>query len=185
MVESNGTSSSTLQTEYPVIERAAPSAHVQGMAEYDALYKRSINDPSGFWGELARKELHWFRDFDQTMCGTLSKGDVAWFLDGAINVSVNCIDRHLKDKADKVAIIWESDEIGQSRNITFTELMEETCRIANAMKAAGIKKGDTVAIYMPMIPETAFVMLACCRIGAVHRFVWRDVWASGRCCRSH
>lgn len=161
-----------LKKEYPVINAVAPNAHVKGMAEYERMYKRSLEEPAAFWGELAREHLSWFRDFDQTLCGTLAKGDVAWFLDGALNVSVNCIDRHLKDKADKIAIIWEGDEVGAGRNITFTELMEETCRIANAMKAAGVKKGDTVAIYMPMIPETAFVMLACCRIGAVHSIIF-------------
>lgn len=165
MGESNG----ALKEQYPVIDAVAPNAHIKGMAEYEKLYQQSLEDPSAFWGKLARENLSWFRDFDQTFYGTLAKGDAAWFLNGALNVSVNCIDRHLKDKADKVAIIWEGDEIGTGRKITFSELMEETCRIANAMKAAGVKKGDTVAIYMPMIPEVAFVMLACCRIGAVHR----------------
>ncbi|CAI5735995.1 unnamed protein product [Hyaloperonospora brassicae] len=132
------------------------------------MYTRSIEDPEQFWGELARANLDWFRDFDQTVTGAIGKGDMAWFLNGQTNVSVNCIDRHVKTHADKVAIIWEADEVGQGRKITYAELLEETCRVANAMKHAGVKKGDTVAIYMPMIPEIAFVMLACTRIGAVH-----------------
>lgn len=165
-----GESSSVLKAKYPIIDAVAKNAHIKGVDEYDALYKRSIEDPAGFWAELARKNLDWFRDFDQTMSGSLAKGDAAWFLNGSLNVSVNCIDRHIKDKADKVAIIWEGDEVGTGRKITYMELLEETCRIANAMKGAGVKKGDTVAIYMPMIPEVAFVMLACCRLGAIHRY---------------
>jgi acetyl-CoA synthetase len=158
-----------LKEVYDLIPRIAKSAHVKGKEEYEKLYQRSLEDPQGFWGELARKYLLWFRDFDQTLIGTMEKGDIAWFLNGKLNVSINCIDRHLVTKKDKVAIIWESDEIGQGKKITYQELLEETCRIANAMKKAGVKKGDTVAIYMPMIPELAYVMLACTRIGAVHR----------------
>lgn len=158
-----------LRDEYPVIPAAAPHAHVKGDAAFDALYARSLADPAGFWAELAREHLDWLRDFSVPTSGSLSGGDAAWFLGGALNASVNCIDRHVATRGDKPAIIWESDEVGVGRIITFAQLQAETCRVANAMVAAGIRKGDTVAIYMPMIPETAFVMLACCRIGAVHR----------------
>ncbi|KAG7379613.1 Acetyl-coenzyme A synthetase 2-like, mitochondrial [Phytophthora pseudosyringae] len=158
--------------EYPPFQELAKTAHIKNFEQYEAMYKRSLEDPESFWGELARENLDWFRDFDQSVVGTVNKGDVAWFLNGQINVSVNCIDRHVKKHADKVAIIWEADEIGEGREITYTELLEETCRVANAMKHAGVKKGDTVAIYMPMIPEIAFVMLACTRIGAVHSVVF-------------
>ncbi|CAI5735994.1 unnamed protein product [Hyaloperonospora brassicae] len=157
---------------YAPIRPQLKTAHVQSMEQYEAMYTRSIEDPEQFWGELARANLDWFRDFDQTVTGAIGKGDMAWFLNGQTNVSVNCIDRHVKTHADKVAIIWEADEVGQGRKITYAELLEETCRVANAMKHAGVKKGDTVAIYMPMIPEIAFVMLACTRIGAVHSVVF-------------
>lgn len=162
-----------LRSEYPVIPSAAPHAHVTGEAAYEALYARSLADPAGFWAELAREHLEWQRDFSVATSGSLRDGDAAWFLGGALNVSANCIDRHVATQGDKPAIIWESDEVGTGRTITFKQLQAETCRVANAMRAAGVRKGDTVAIYMPMIPETAFVMLACCRIGAVHRLGWR------------
>ncbi|KAG3124137.1 hypothetical protein PI124_g23368, partial [Phytophthora idaei] len=157
---------------YPVPGGFSKTAHVQSMEQYEAMYKRSLKDPESFWGELGRKTLDWFREFDQAVVGTVNKGDTAWFLNGETNVSVNCIDRHVKKHPNKTAIIWEADEIGEGREITYTELLEETCRVANAMKHAGVKKGDTVAIYMPMIPEIAFVMLACTRIGAVHSVVF-------------
>ncbi|ETO81702.1 acetate-CoA ligase [Phytophthora nicotianae P1976] len=157
---------------YPVPDGFSKTAHVQSMEQYEAMYKRSLEDPESFWGELGRENLDWFREFDQAVVGTVNKGDTAWFLNGETNVSVNCIDRHVKKHPNKTAIIWEADEIGQGREISYTELLEETCRIANAMKHAGVRRGDTVAIYMPMIPEVAFVMLACTRIGAVHSVVF-------------
>ncbi|EEY58107.1 acetyl-coenzyme A synthetase [Phytophthora infestans T30-4] len=157
---------------HPVPDGLSNTAHIQSMEQYEAMYKRSLDDPEGFWGELGRKNLDWFREFDQAVVGTVNKGDAAWFLNGETNVSVNCIDRHVTKHPNKTAIIWEADEIGEGRNISYTELLEETCRIANAMKHAGVRRGDTVAIYMPMIPEVTFVMLACTRIGAVHSVVF-------------
>ncbi|KAI9989903.1 hypothetical protein PInf_020194 [Phytophthora infestans] len=157
---------------YPVNPELAKSAHVGSLEQYEAMHKRSLEDPESFWGELARENLYWLRDFDQTVVGSVAKGDVAWFLNGQLNVSVNCIDRHVKKHPNKTAIIWEAAEIGEGRNISYTELLEETCRVANAMKHAGVKRGDTVALYMPMIPETIFVMLACTRIGAAHSMVF-------------
>ncbi|KAF1785068.1 Acetyl-coenzyme A synthetase, N-terminal domain [Phytophthora cactorum] len=142
---------------YPVPGGFSKTAHVQSMEQYEAMYKLSLEDPESFWGELGRKNLDWFREFDQAVVGTVNKGDTAWFLNGETNVSVNCIDRHVKKHPNKVAIIWEADEIGEGREITYTELLEETCRIANAMKHAGVRRGDTVAIYMPMIPEIALL----------------------------
>ncbi|DBA01130.1 TPA: hypothetical protein N0F65_001758 [Lagenidium giganteum] len=157
---------------FDVIPRVANDAHIQGLEQYKALYQRSIEDPAGFWGDLARQNLHWFREFDTVMSGELVKGDIAWFLNGKTNVSVNCIDRHLAARGDKVAIIWEADELGEGKQITYKQLLEETSRIANVMKAAGVRRGDTVAIYMPMIPELAYTMLACTRIGAIHSVVF-------------
>ena len=156
---------------FPVIERAAPQAHINSLEHYEHLYKDSIENPDKFWGSCAREYLSWFHPFDQVFSGSLASGDVAWFLNGKLNVSFNCIDRHVLDgKAEKTAIIWEADDIGTGRSISFRELLRETCRVANMMKHFGVRKGDTVAIYMPMIPEIAFVMLACSRIGVIHRF---------------
>lgn len=157
---------------YPIIQSVASNAHIKGMAEYEAMYKQSVEDPSTFWAKMARDNLTWFHDFDQTVMGSLAKGDIAWFANGKINVSVNCIDRHIPTRGDKTAIIWEADEPGHSKHITYKELLQEVCKIANAMKAQGVKKGDTVAIYMPMIPELTYVMLACTRIGAIHSVVF-------------
>ncbi|CEG49410.1 acetate-ligase [Plasmopara halstedii] len=157
---------------YPVPDGFSTVAHVQSIEQYESMYKQSLDDPEQFWGELGRKHLDWFRPFDSTMVGSVNKGDTAWFLNGEMNVSTNCIDRHAKKHPNKTAIIWEADEIGQDRHISYSELLEETCRIANAMKFAGVRRGDTVSIYMPMIPEIAFVMLACTRIGAVHSVVF-------------
>ncbi|EQC39225.1 acetyl-CoA synthetase [Saprolegnia diclina VS20] len=157
---------------YDVIPRVAKGAHVQGMAAYEKEYKRSIENPEAFWGEKAREALTWFHDFDMAKYGGFEKGDVAWFLNGKLNVSTNCIDRHIATRGDKTAILWESDEPGVHRRITYKELLAETCQIANAMLAHGVRKGDTVAIYMPMIPECIMVMLACTRIGAVHSIVF-------------
>jgi acetyl-CoA synthetase len=162
---------------YAVHADAAKSAHIKSLAQYEAMHKRSLEDPDGFWGDLARQNLLWFRDFDETVVGSVAKGDVAWFLNGQLNASVNCIDRHVKTHPDKTAIVWEADEIGQGREISYAELLAETCRIANAMKYAGVQKGDTVAMYMPMIPETVFVMLACTRLGAVHNMIFAGLSA--------
>jgi acetyl-CoA synthetase len=157
---------------FPIIDAVAKNAHVKGMAAYEALYKQSIEDPDTFWAKAARENLSWFHDFDQTLSGSLAKGDIAWFTNGKLNVSHNCIDRHIPTRGDKTAIIWEADEPGHSKHITYKELLQETCRVANAMKAQGVKKGDTVAVYMPMIPELVYVMLACTRIGAIHSVVF-------------
>lgn len=157
---------------YAVPDGFSEAAHVQSMEQYESMYKRSFEDPGGFWGDLGRENLEWFRPFDHAMAGSVHKGDTAWFLNGLTNVSVNCIDRHVRKHPNKTAIIWEADEIGKGRTITYAELLEETCRVANVMKHAGVQRGDTVAIYMPMIPEIAFVMLACTRIGAVHSVVF-------------
>ncbi|ETP08794.1 acetate-CoA ligase [Phytophthora nicotianae CJ01A1] len=162
---------------YPINAALAKHAHIKSLKQYEEMHKLSLVNPEQFWGDLARTNLLWFRDFDQTVTGSVDKGDVVWFLNGLINVSVNCIDRHVKTHPNKTAIIWEADEIGEGREITYAELLAETCRIANAMKHAGVQKGDTVATYMPMIPETAFVMLACTRIGAVHNMIFAGLSA--------
>ncbi len=143
-------------------------------AHYRAMYQASIEDPEAFWAKQARTRIDWIRPFTQVRDVSFDKDDlhIRWFEDGILNVSANCIDRHLKDHGDEVAIIWEGDEPDQSSTLTYRELHEKVCRLANAMKAEGVNKGDRVTLYMPMIPEAAVAMLACARIGAVHSVVF-------------
>ncbi len=140
---------------------------------YDAMYKRSIDDPDGFWGEHG-KRIDWIRPYTRVMDCSYDPANVSikWYEDGTTNVSMNCIDRHLARRGDQVAIIWEGDDPKETKSITYRELHEHVCKLANVLKAKGVKKGDTVTIYMPMIPEAAYAMLACARIGAVHSVVF-------------
>ncbi|RIK85417.1 MAG: acetate--CoA ligase [Hyphomicrobiales bacterium] len=139
---------------------------------YRAWYARSVSDPDGFWGEHGRR-LDWFKPYTKVKNASFD-GDVSirWFEDGELNVSHNCIDRHLDTRGDQVAIIWEGDDPSQDRHITYRELHGHVCRFANVLKKHGVGKGDRVTIYMPMIPEAAYAMLACTRIGAVHSVVF-------------
>ena len=146
-------------------------AHINA-EQYQAMYKRSIDDPDGFWGEMASEFLSWEKPWDKVMEYDFVKGDAAWFAGGKLNVSYNCIDRHLPERADQTALIWEGDDPAESKHITYAELKDSVCKLANALKARGVKKGDRVCIYMPMIPEAAYAMLACTRIGAVHSIVF-------------
>jgi acetyl-CoA synthetase len=170
---SNGEQQENANTAtYPVNERVASGAHVRGMEAYQKMYDRSINENSAFWGEMARDNLSWFRDFTEVRQGGFENGDVAWFTGGKLNVSYNCIDRHVKTRGDQVAIIWEGDEPGNVRKITYKELLRSVCQIAEVFKKNGVRKGDCVTLYMPMIPECAMVMLALTRIGAPHSVVF-------------
>ena len=141
--------------------------------QYDAVYAQSVKDPDGFWAQEA-KRLTWMKPFTKVSDVSWDAADlhVKWFEDGALNVAANCIDRHLATRADQTAIIWEGDDPADSKHITYRQLHEEVCRFANVLKARGVKKGDRVTIYMPMIPEAAYAMLACARIGAVHSVVF-------------
>ncbi|MBX3523365.1 MAG: acetate--CoA ligase [Xanthobacteraceae bacterium] len=142
-------------------------------AKYKEMYAASINDPEKFWGEEAKKRIHWMKPFTKVK-NTSFDGNVSikWFEDGKTNISYNCIDRHLEKRGDQVAIIWEGDEPTDDKKITYKELHAEVCRWANVLKAQGAKKGDRITIYMPMIPEAAYAMLACARIGAIHSVVF-------------
>lgn len=142
-------------------------------AQYAEAYERSIVDPEGFWSEQA-KRLDWIKPPTQIKDVSWDKDDlhVRWYADGILNVTENCLDRHLATRGDKTAIIWEADSPGESKTYTYRELHREVCRFANVMKANGAQKGDRITIYMPMIPEAAFAMLACARIGAVHSVVF-------------
>jgi acetyl-CoA synthetase len=141
--------------------------------KYLALYKRSVEDPDGFWGEMG-KRVDWIKPYTKVKNTSYAPGNVSinWYEDGTLNVSVNCIDRHLKRRGDQVAIIWEGDDPTQDEKITYKQLHERVCKFANVMKANGVKKGDRVTIYLPMIPEATYAMLACARIGAVHSIVF-------------
>ncbi|WP_128290566.1 acetate--CoA ligase [Afifella aestuarii] len=141
--------------------------------KYQDMYARSVEDPNGFWGEQAQR-IDWIKPFTKVKNTSYDYHNVSikWFEDGTLNASVNCIDRHLADRADQVAIIWEGDEPSDHKHITYRQLHEYVCRLANVMKAHGVKKGDRVTIYMPMIPEAAYAMLACARIGAIHSVVF-------------
>jgi acetyl-CoA synthetase len=142
-------------------------------AEYEEMYSRSLADPNGFWAEQA-KRIHWTKHFSKVKNTSFDKPNVSikWFEDGATNVAYNCIDRHLHSRGDQTAIIWEGDDPKDSRHITYRELHDEVCRFANILRTRNVKKGDRVTIYMPMIPEAAYAMLACARIGAIHSVVF-------------
>jgi len=156
---------------YPVFAEAAANTHLTE-AQYRAMYDASIADPESFWAEQARSFLNWSTPFSSVVESNLSEGQAKWFADGSLNVTVNCIDRHLPDRADQAAIIWEGDEPTDSLTITYSELSTRVNVMANILKSRGVKKGDRVCIYMPMIPEAAYAMLACARIGAIHSVVF-------------
>ena len=141
------------------------------ISQYQSTYDTSIQHSDDFWRDVA-KRLDWLTPFQTVFSGDMAKGDIRWFEQGQLNVTLNCIDRHLADHGDKAAILWVGDTPGIERRITFNDLYESVCRFANLLKSRGIKKGDRVCIYMPMIPEAAFAMLACARIGAIHSVVF-------------
>lgn len=154
---------------FPPPPEFAAKAHIKSLAEYEQLYKRSVEDPEGFWAEAAR-ELHWFKPWDKVL--EWNEPWAKWFVGGKINLCYNCVDRHaLGNRRDKVAIVWEG-EPGEIRRLTFGELYADVQRFANALKDLGIRKGDKVAIYMGMTPELAIAVLACARIGAVHSVIF-------------
>ena len=142
-------------------------------AQYKKMYAQSLEDPNGFWGEQA-KRLHWMKPFTKVKNTSFDRHNVSikWFEDGFLNVAQNCIDRHLHSRGNQTAIIWEGDDPKDSKHITYNELHDEVCRFANILRNRNVKKGDRVTIYMPMIPEAAYAMLACARICAIHSVVF-------------
>ena len=138
-------------------------------AQYDAAYAEALSDPDGYWRKQAAR-LTWITPFSKVGDWSFDHDNfhIKWFEDGALNVAANCIDRHLAKRGSQTAIIWEGDDPGESQHITYQQLHEEVCRFANVLKARGVRKGDRVTIYLPMIPQAAYAMLACARIGAVH-----------------
>ena len=161
----------TEERRYPVSDADAARAHID-VAGYEAMYDRSLRDPDGFWAEQADRFVTWSRKWDTVCDVDYHRAHIRWFEGAKLNVSCNCLDRHLAARGEQIAILWEGDDPNEDRKITFRELHEEVCRFANGLKALGIAKGDRVCIYMPMIPEAAVAMLACARIGAIHSVVF-------------
>jgi len=152
-------------------EEIRQKAYIKSLEEYQQIYQRSIEDPEGFWGELA-EQLDWYKKWDKVLVEDFKEGKHEWFVGGKLNVCYNCVDRHLKTwRKNKAALIWEGDT-GESKALTYQELHYQVCRFANVLKKHGVKKGDRVTIYLPMIPELPIAMLACARIGAIHSVVF-------------
>ena len=154
-------------------QKSASGDNYFDIEKYQSIYKESISDPESFWGEKA-KELSWIQPYSEVKNVSYEKNSlkINWFADGVINACYNCLDRHLANKSEKIAIIWEGDNPNNDKKITYQELYEEVCKLANGLKSLGVKKGDRVTIYLPMIPEATISMLACARIGAIHSVVF-------------
>ncbi len=159
------------QKPIPPKPNVVEGAHIASMAEYERLYRRSLEEPEAFWSEQAER-LTWFHPWSQVFDHDYDNVDFGWYLGGRLNACFNCVDRHLEDRGDQDAIIWAKDEPGEYEHITYRQLKHEVSRVANVLRFHGVRRGDRVCIYMPMIPQLAFTMLACARIGAVHSIVF-------------
>uniref|UniRef100_A0A8C1PHF8 Propionate--CoA ligase n=1 Tax=Cyprinus carpio TaxID=7962 RepID=A0A8C1PHF8_CYPCA len=169
--QSRATGCGNLSTLHSSAAQPDLSSHLAGKT-YSDLYELSVKDPETFWGSIAKERLAWTKPFDQVTDCDLSSGKINWFLGGQLNVSVNCLDVHVAKDPDRVALIWEKDEPGTEERITYRELLEMTCRLANTLKSYGVQRGERVAIYMPVSPMAVAAMMACARIGAVHNVVF-------------
>ena len=156
---------------FPPPENIKKTAFIKTLEEYKTLYKKSVDDPDGFWAEQA-KELEWFKKWDKVSEWDFNKPELKWFIGGKLNVSYNCLDRHLATKGNKAALIWQGEPLEESKTYTYQQLHYHVCKFANVLKKYGVKKGDRVSIYLPMIPELPIAMLACARIGAIHSVVF-------------
>jgi len=161
----------TDSTTYPVFDSIKEQTHLN-KEQYQEMYARSLADPDGFWAEQANENIDWFKSFTTVSDYDFHSAQIKWFEGGKLNVSYNCIDRHLAKRASQTAIIWEGDNPEQSEHISYQKLHDEVCKLANAMKELGVGKGDRVCLYMPMIPQAVYAMLACTRIGAIHSVVF-------------
>jgi len=161
----------TAEKIYPVSAAVAASAHLDE-EKYRAMYRRSVDDPEGFWAEMAGAFVSWFKPWDTVLDCDYGRAHIRWFAGASLNAAYNCIDRHLEARGNAPAILWEGDDPAVAKTLTYRELHTEVCKFANALKARGVGKGDRVSIYMPMVPEAAVAMLACARIGAVHSVVF-------------
>lgn len=156
---------------YDIDKEFSRNCHINN-DRYESMYQRSIANPNEFWAEQARENIDWFHPFDTVVDASFERGQFNWFQNGVLNVSYNCVDRHLNTRSEQTAIIWEGDDSRDVKHISYLELHQQVCRLANALKARGVNKGDRVCIYLPMIPEAAYAMLACARIGAIHSVVF-------------
>ena len=157
--------------KYPVADEVATYAHLN-REQYRAMYQHSVDDPDGFWAEQANELVSWFAPWDKVSEVDFHTADINWFIGGKLNVCYNCVDRHLAERGEQVAILWEGDDPNVDKSVSYDELFELVSKFGNVLKSRGVKKGDRVAIYMPMIVEAAVAMLACTRIGAVHSVVF-------------
>ncbi|MDD5111211.1 MAG: acetate--CoA ligase [Candidatus Altiarchaeota archaeon] len=155
----------------PPRKEFSEKAQIKSLAEYNKIYERSVKDPQGFWTEIAN-QLHWYRKWDEFHYWEPEKAVIRWFKGGQTNISYNCVDRHLASKKDRVAILWQGEPDEDVRKVTYGQLHRDVCRFANVLKKKGIRKGDRVCIYLPMVPELPVAMLACARIGAIHNVVF-------------
>ncbi|CAO3614625.1 unnamed protein product [Cunninghamella blakesleeana] len=167
----------TADTEpiFPVPERllkGKPTPYISSFEQYKELWDQSVNDPNTFFGNLARETITWSKPFNTVLNGSFAEGDIGWFLEGELNACYNCVDCHALTNPDKIAIIHEGDEPGNIRRITYRELLQEVSRLANVLTSLDVRKGDNISIYMPMVPEAVYAMLACARVGAVHSVVF-------------
>lgn len=165
------TSMSHEKRKIPPPKEFSKKAYIKSEKEYKKIYQQSIKDPEKFWAEKA-EQLHWFKKWDTIFTYDKENAKFTWFKGGKINVCYNCLDKNLEKRSDKIAIIWQGEPEDDVKKYTYKELHKEVCRFANVLKKKGIKKGDRIAIYLPMIPELAIAMLACTRIGAVHSIVF-------------
>ncbi|MEJ2682876.1 MAG: acetate--CoA ligase [Candidatus Sulfobium sp.] len=157
---------------FPPSRESSDKAHIKSFEDYERIYKRSVEDPEGFWAEMAERQLTWYKKWDKVLDWSFEKPEIKWFQGGKINASYNCLDRHVTTvRRNKAAIIWEADD-GHYKTFTYQQLYHEVNRFANVLKKHGVKKGDRVTIYLPMIPELPVAMLACARIGAIHSVVF-------------
>jgi acetyl-CoA synthetase len=170
--------SSEVQKSFPPSKEFSKNAYVSSQSGYKELYRKSIKEPENFWAEMAEQNLAWFKKWNKVVMRDFKKPEVQWFIGGKLNASYNCLDRHLKThRKNKAAIIWEGEH-GENRTLTYQELHRQVCRFANLLKKFGVKKGERVVFYLPMIPELAIGMLACSRIGAIHSVVFGGFSAS-------
>ena len=156
---------------YPVSEKTQAHAHIN-RTQYFQMYQESLDNPESFWSKQAEAFVSWFKPWDKVQDCDFNSARIKWFEGGKLNVSYNCLDRHLETQGEQTAVIWEGDDPGQEKRISYKELHEAVCRFSNALKSRGVKKGDRVSIYLPMVPEAAVAMLACTRIGAIHSVVF-------------
>jgi len=158
---------------FPVPDNFTKKAYVNSIEQYKKMWQRSVDDPEGFWGDIA-SEFWWAKKWDKVYNSSydLANFGIKWFEGGKTNITYNALDRHLATRGDQPAIIWEGNEPTESRTLTYKQLHAEVCKFANVLKSKGIKKGDRISIYMPMVPELAIAMLACARIGAIHSIVF-------------